>query len=180
MKLRLLILAAMLPFSALASVSLHPMMGEGFNQNVAQAAAQLSLSGASLIEKQVFEVKDKGQKLGTLIAAEGYNQSDNPVCFIAWADKQDAVTAVIPTIGFQQWEAETCFATSAIGVVSRSEATARVGVIYAAKSPNADATEALVLDLSAEGIQLNTALTGSASTAGIKTLGALKALVKGQ
>ncbi|MEW5290797.1 hypothetical protein ABW286_16705 [Erwinia papayae] len=115
--------------------------------------------------------------MGDFIAGKGFNAHDNNVCFVGWSEKKPTVKTVIPTIGFDDWEAEVCNETKSVGIVSSDkDPVTKITVIYLAASPNATADEAIIfsVDSTTSDIDIDKALTTVVGSSGAKTIKELK------
>jgi hypothetical protein len=82
---------------------------------------------------------------------------------------------VLPTVGAGDWEAETCDAVEAVGMVSPAPGLTRIGVVFRADAPHAQPKEPVVLAIDgAHVMRIDAAATKRASEAGATTLPALR------
>lgn len=169
--------ALLMPFSALANINLRPVDYHQYQKSLYYSALQQAITGGTPVDHQVFNVNIEGKNTGAIIAGRGFDKNDNSVCFVRWADGHGRVAVTIPTIGFNQWEAETCTATVAVSVLSQKEHDAKIAVIYEAASPNATAWESVIFDLSAGGLSVDQPLTDKVGSQGIKSVSGLKVLI---
>lgn len=175
---RIIILAALLlPFSTLAAVSLKPINYRLFEKAVYQSSVKYTISGGSPVANQVFQVEIDGHKAGSFIAGQGFDVNDRNVCFVAWAAGNNQIDDIIPTIGFNQWEAESCNATKAVSVIENKDNVTKIAVIYEAASPNATAFESAIFNFNKQGVSLNQKATESVGSDGAKSIKELKILL---
>ncbi|MCX8959404.1 hypothetical protein [Erwinia psidii] len=177
MRLSFLIPMVFLPVTVFAQTSLNAISDSAFQKDLFKKSSVKSIQGGSPVDGQSFTLTGKGKVLGTFIAGKGFNAHDDNVCFVGWSEKKPLIKTVIPTIGFDDWEAEVCNATKSVGIISNdSDTTIKIAVIYEAASPNATADEAVIfsVDSSKNDIEIDKALTGRIGSSGAKTIGELK------
>ncbi|KKF36023.1 hypothetical protein SY86_12275 [Erwinia tracheiphila] len=91
--------------------------------------------------------------------------------------EKTTIKIMIPTIGFDNWEAEVCNATKSVGIISNdSDATVKITVIYEATLPNATADEPVIfsVDSSKNAIAIDKVLTSRMGSSMAKTIAELK------
>lgn len=167
--------------SVFANVTLKPINVRPYEKTIYDAASQYHIENGSPVDKQAFSVNSDGKHLGDFIAGQGFNAQDDAVCFIAWSDGNGKIQRIVPTIGFDNWEAETCAGTKAVGVLADDDkGSTKLAVIYSAQSPNAIATESVILSLdkSTGVLSLDDSLTKKIGSQGAETLNTLKALYR--
>jgi hypothetical protein len=104
-------------------------------KSVMRYAEQRKFANAKVYDKQVFQVSLGGEVLGTLVSGSGLFttevQSDNSTCFIALV-KPDNKVVLMPTVGFGDWETESCLSIEAVGTLSPQPQTGfgRIVVIH--------------------------------------------------
>jgi hypothetical protein len=173
----IVMMAALIPVSALANISLKPVDFHLYQKSVYESALQQSIASGVPAEHQVFNVNVDGEKSVTFIAGKGFDGKDNNVCFVSLADGHGRVAVTIPTIGFNQWEAETCTATRAVSIIAQKDHRAKIAVIYEAASPNATAWESVLFDLNNSGLTVDKVLTNKVGSQGAESVGELKILI---
>lgn len=178
MKKLIIMSAALLSFNVLADINIKPVNFHPFEKAVYESTVKKNISGGTPVQNQVFQIEINGKKTGTFIAGEGFNSDDENVCFIGWEEGDNKSVTTIPTIGFDQWEAETCNETKAVSVISKDNNSAKIAVIYQAASPNAIAWESVILDVNDNGLTIDQELTDKFGSQGAKTIKELKALIK--
>lgn len=147
----------------------------------AAALAEAKRQGITEVEvsrDQSFRVMDGAHEAATLITGEGdMPDAVNAGCFVAIARAGNV--ELIPTIGYGDYEAETCGGPVAVGLLS-SGPVARVGVIFKASSPNTELTEPLVIDWdrSNDTLLINEALSRRALDGGATSIAAMRRLVE--
>jgi len=154
-------------------------------KRVEAAAAASGLRQPAAFAKQSFQVSQDGAVVGTLVSgratATAPDGHDNATCFAAMA-RGDAATELLRTVGAGDWEAESCIAVEAVGVLPNqaAPAVARIGIIYQAASPNATALEPVVLvwDDATHRLGIDAAASRKASLAGATSLPALQRLLR--
>ncbi|WP_338560783.1 hypothetical protein [Erwinia sp. E_sp_B04_7] len=177
------LLAALLNFSnscaATRLISFHP---ESPRKTLHENAVMQGIRDAEYLSNQSFHLLIDGENIGTLSAGQGTSENDVNVCFISWKPLKSARYTLIPTIGFEQWEATACSATKAVRVISSpAEAEIKIAVLYAVTSPNAVAAESVILTLdSQQKLSIDGPLTDSIGSAGASNLAQLKKLYQKQ
>lgn len=175
----LLILSLLASGSVLAQTTLHPVSDAIFQKDLYKKASEKAISGGSPVDGQSFNLISKGKTVGSFIAGQGFNAQDADVCFIGWSKSKPGVDTVIPTIGFDNWEAETCNGTKSVGIISTdNDAVTKIAVVYEAASPNATADESIIfsVDNASGEIALDHDLTAKIGSSGAKNLKELKAI----
>lgn len=164
-------------FCANASVTLSPVNVSTYQKAFYQEALRLAIQGGAPLEKQSFSLSADDKTLGVFIAGEGFNEHDDKTCFIGWATQPEKIDVLIPTIGKENWEAEVCGRTVAVGILSKdNEHVVKIGVIYDAQSPAALVKEVLIFSVDKEKqvLSLDRALTNQVSTEEVTTLSGLR------
>ncbi|MCC2975691.1 hypothetical protein LK533_03250 [Sphingomonas sp. PL-96] len=159
---------------ATGKITLSPPADAAAIDQGRQAAEAAGMTDVSVTEAQSFRLLAGTEHVATIVAGEG-KEADaiNAGCFVALV--QDGNASVVPTMGSGEWEAQTCLATKALGLLS-SEGTVRIGVIYDGASPNASGTEPIVLvwDRAGGTLRIDEAASKRASLAGASTIKALR------
>lgn len=159
---------------ATGKITLSPPADAAAIDEARQAAEAAGMTDVSVTEVQSFRLLAGTEHVATIVAGEG-KEADaiNAGCFVALV--QDGNASVVPTMGSGEWEAQTCLATKALGLLS-SEGTVRIGVIYDGASPNASGTEPIVLvwDRAGGTLRIDEAASKRASLAGALTIKALR------
>ncbi len=166
-----------LSFYADAGTLLTPVNVRPYEKSIYNESIKHSIEGGTPLEKQSFTLTENGKDVGTFIAGRGFNTHDDNVCFVGWSEKIPAVKTVIPTIGFDDWEAEVCYQTRAVGIISnKNDKNIKIAVIYEAASPNSVANETLIFTvIRPKGdIELDKELTNKIGSSGYKTIKELK------
>ncbi|WP_261643452.1 hypothetical protein [Erwinia mallotivora] len=166
-----------LSFCSAAKTSLVAFNVSPYQKSLYNEAIKHNINGAMPLNSQSFSVVVEGGKMGDFIAGKGFNAHDNNVCFVGWSEKKPTVKTVIPTIGFDDREAEVCNETKSVGIVSSDKDPAtKIAVIYLAASPNATADEAIIfsVDSTTHDIDIDKALTAKVGSSGAKTIKELK------
>lgn len=177
MRYLLMALSMLASGSVLAQASLHPVSGTAFQKALYQHALEKAISGGSPVDGQSFNLISQGKTMGSFIAGHGFNAQDGNVCFIGWSKAKPNVDKVIPTIGFDSWEAETCRDTTSVGVIpTEDQNITKIAVVYKASSPNATADESIIfsVDNASGDISLDKKLTAKIGTTGAKSIKELK------
>lgn len=167
MRFSLFISVMLFPIVAFAQTSLHPVSDIAFQKDLFQKATKKSVQSGTPVDGQTFTLTDKGKVLGTFIAGKGFNANDDKVCFVGWSVKKPAVKTVIPTIGFDDWEAQVCNKTKSVRMISTHNAPEpKIAIIYEASSPNSTADVAIVfaVDSANNDLKIDRGLTQKFST----------------
>ncbi len=170
-----------LSFYANAGTLLTPVNVRPYEKSIYNESLKYSIDGGSPLDKQSFSVMVNGKKLGSFIAGQGFSDRDTKICFVSWATKPDKVDILIPTIGKDDWEAELCNNTVAVGVLSdEKDPFVKIGVVYDAQSPNANPMESAIfsIDKSTKKMTLDKELTGKIGSEDVATFKELKDLYK--
>ena len=130
------------------SLARQPATGAQIEQVLA-AARESGIRNGAVFAEHSARIDRDGQPIGLLVSGRGVVKDasrENSNCFLAFIKVAGKVD-LIQTIGAGEWEAESCLALQAIGVVRRSGAMAQshIGLVYKASSPNAVAIEPVVL-----------------------------------
>lgn len=162
-------------YSESLSLALQPATSAQIEQVLA-AARDIGIRNGVVFAEHSASLARDGQPVGLLVSGRGLFKDafrENANCFLAVVRVAGKVE-LIRTIGAGEWEAESCLALRAIGVVRRAGATAqpRIGLVYQASSPNAVVIEPVVLvwDPKAAALKLDDAASKQASLAGATTL----------
>lgn len=177
----LLSLFLYIPFfaSASASVTLSATSVTSYEKSVYEEGEKLAIENAAPLDKQSFSLTSDNKKLGDFITGQGFSDKETNICFVSWATQAGKVDLLVPTIGKDDWEAEICNKTIAVGILSKDEEPQiKVGVIYLAQSPNALATESIIfsIDKEKQTLSLDQALTEKIGSQGATSLGSLRRL----
>jgi len=169
------------PGIVFANANLTSLKVKSYEKTVYQAAEKQSINNGSPVDKQSFTLKVDNKIIGYFLAGQGFNQKDDSVCFVTWSTQSPNISKIIPTIGYGDWEAETCNATKAVGIISaKDELPIKLAVIYDAQSPNAQATESIIFDVNNGELALDENLTKEIGSKGALTLKDLQAFYKKQ
>ncbi|WP_240116278.1 hypothetical protein [Erwinia endophytica] len=167
----------MFSITAKATTSLSALNTKPYEKTIYEEALKYAINSAEPLDKQSFTVTVDGKKLGDLITGQGFSEKDTNICFVSWASADGRITTLIPTIGKDNWEAEVCNRTMAVGVLSGdNEPVSKLAVIYDVQTPNANPFESIIFTLDTEKgvLSLDLALTEEIGTQGSRTLGSLK------
>ncbi|OAT76888.1 hypothetical protein A9B99_06105 [Mangrovibacter phragmitis] len=175
-----LALSLLFPVSALAGVTLKAINTHSYEKSLYEAAAKQQIENGAPVDKQAFSVKSDNKVLGNILAGQGFNANDDNVCFVSWAAPDGKIQNLVPTIGFDNWEAEVCAGTRAVGVLADDKHSIKLAVIYDAQSPNASAVESVIfsVDTATGTFTPDNALTAKLGSQGAATLQALKTLYR--
>ncbi|WP_241606070.1 hypothetical protein [Rosenbergiella epipactidis] len=177
MRLSFFIPMMLLPTFAFAQTSLQVTSDTPFKKNIFHKALEKTIQGGMPVNSQTFTLTRNGKVLGTFIAGKGFNEQDDNVCFIGWSVQNTVVKTIIPTIGYDDWQAESCRETKAVGVISSAkEKETKIAVIYKAASPNTLTDETIVFSVESANstLYIDRALTKKLSTSGATTLAEVK------
>lgn len=181
MKSLLISLVLVVPVIANAASPLKLVSNRSYEKSIYDEAAKYSINNGVPLDEQTFSVSSNGHKLGVFIAGQGFSDRDTKICFVSWATKPDKVDILIPTIGKDDWEAELCNNTVAVGVLSdEKDPFVKIGVVYDAQSPNANPMESAIfsIDKSTKKMTLDKELTGKIGSEDVATFKELKDLYK--
>jgi len=127
---------------------------------------------------QSFRIVEGGSEAATLVTGEGNMPgTTNAGCFVAIVHQGKA--SLTPTIGYGDYEAETCSGPASVGVLS-SGSPVRFGVVFDASSPNAQVREPVVVSWNRgdNTLLIDDALSVKASQAGALTIAAMRQLAR--
>lgn len=135
MKLTLIIMMLLSINVATASAKLSVSNPLPFESALTEKVRPLGMTGVELFDKQSFAVKNNGKLLGVMLPGKGLLRADYPACFIGWSVNGKTVETALPTIGFDQWNGESCEEVIAVGVISPpDDAEVKIAVIYTGKT----------------------------------------------
>lgn len=178
MRLVIMVMWLLLPTGVLAQTSLHAASDAAFQKDLFKKSSEKSIEGGTPADGKTFTLNKGGKILGTFIAGSGFNAQDENVCFVGWSKEKPVITNVIPTIGYDAWEAEKCNKTKSVGIISSANnSDTKIAVIYEASSPNAIADETLIFSVanSTRDLELDKELTDKMGSSGAKTISEIKA-----
>lgn len=177
MKIKIIILALLMPTFCFAHITLHNVNSSKYEKSLFSATSSSNITGGTPVEKQTFQLENGKDVIGTVIAGKGFNYNDENICFIGWENLNDHSVKIIPTVGYDRWEAEQCLSTEAVSKVSY-HGTDKIAVIYKASSPNATAYESVILAVKENNLIIDEALTDKFGSQGVKTVGELKYIME--
>ncbi len=168
--------AAAVPLAA-ATLALRPVTpGDAALMAKAQRVASNSIGDVAIDKAQSFRVMRGTQFKGLMVPGSGTMARDGagavPGCFVV-AVNADGRVRVIPTIGTDNWEAETCLGIKAISLLKPGgDGTQRLALIYDAAAPNAAVIEPVVLRWSGrlDRAEIDITASDKASQAGATTI----------
>jgi hypothetical protein len=177
------------PVAADVETSTPPAQGDGKltlagpagSEAIAAIPAEATPQGMKQVEiagSQSFRVMDGSRQVATLITGEGdMPDVQNAGCFVAVS--QSGNVELIPTIGYGDYDAETCGGAVAVGLLS-SGAKVRIGAIFRASSPSVELTEPLVIDWDrSDGtLLIDTTVSRRVLDRGAQTIAAMRKLVR--
>ncbi len=138
------------------------------------------LSKPELFASQSFRILGDGREVGRLVSGRGElpaaSADANPgeSCFVALVRPGKQPDTVL-TIGFGDWEAESCVTVVALGLLPAAGAQTRAGIIYKATAPHESPIEPVVVTWSdTQPLQIDAAASKRASNAGATTLKAMR------
>ena len=168
---------------ARGQIRLVPARSPVASAPILRQVQRLGLRRAEVFARQTFRLERGGRPAGLLVSGRGMQVnargSEQSTCFVAFVAPGGTVS-VVKTIGFDEWEAESCVSVAGVGKVG---AAALIAIIYRAGSPNADVSEPVVLSLDDANHRLTIDLQASrwASLAGAATIeGVDRALARTQ
>ena len=177
MKKQIIILALLMPTFCFAQISLHNINSEKYEKKLFNATSSTNISGGTPVDKQTFQLKNGKNEIGTFIAGKGFNHNDDSICFVGWENGKDHTLRIIPTIGYDRWEAEECLNTEAVSKISY-HGTDKIAAIYKASSPNAIAYESVIFAVKENNLIIDEALTRKYGSQGVKTVSELKSIME--
>lgn len=178
----LLIILMALSLNASALTLLTPENSKPYANAVREEAAKYSVSNGVPLDKQSFSITSDGKKLGVFISGHGQSEQGAGIYFAAWRAQQGRLTTVIPTIGKENWQGQTCKRTLAVGVLSEENpAEIKIGVIYEviASGANAFASAIFSVDKAKRTLSLDRDLTSGIGSQPIANLAGLKQWYQG-
>lgn len=180
MRYVLMFLSLLTPYQVLAALSLTPVADAPYQKSIYKLSSDKGIQGGSPVPHQSFHLVNEGKVLGSFIAGQGFDSQDKDVCFVAWSNNAHQVERVLPTIGFGDWEAETCHATRSVGMLDEKDNKVIIAVIYDVASPNTTAQEAIIVsvDLTNHSITINEPLTRKIGASGAKSIKELRTLYR--
>ena len=99
-------------------------------------------------------------------------------CFVSLV-RPSQPPPLLMTIGTGEWEAETCNAVDAIGILPAAGGTSRAGLIYKTSSPHASPLEPVIVTWSVtQPLAIDEAATRRASIAGADSVAGLRAALR--
>ncbi|MFV0623279.1 hypothetical protein ACBY01_04600 [Sphingomonas sp. ac-8] len=175
-------LAGLVALAASATATPAPLTlagpaGPAARTAVLAEAKRQQMTEVAVAAAQSFRVLDGGSTAATLLTGEGNMPGTTFAgCFVATVQGDD--TMLIPTLGYGNYEAETCGGPLAVGILL-SGATTRIGVIF--KSYSRDAVERVPIvidwDRSNNTLLIDEEASSRALDSGAKTIPALRRLV---
>lgn len=144
---------------------------------VAEAGRQ-GMIDVDVAPSQSFVVTEGRQKVATLLTGRGTMPGAvNAGCFVAVRQADD--TALIPTLGYGNYEAETCGGPLAVGLLA-SGTTVRIGLIFRSYSQDAAETTPMVIewDRSTNTLLIDEASSNRAFDSGATSIAAMRRLVR--
>lgn len=156
------------------------LSGPASSDAIAAVLAEAKRQGMRKVEvsaAQSFRLTDGAREVAALVTGEGdVAGAPNAGCFVAISRAGNV--ELIPTIGYGDYEAETCGGPVAVGLLSL-DPTVRIGVIHKAYSPNTELVEPLVIEWnpSDDTLLIDTALSRRALDGGATTIAAMRRIL---
>lgn len=150
---------------------------EAIAATLAEAKRQ-GMTGVEVTQAQSFRVTEGGRDVATLLTGKGkMADATYAGCFIA--TQQGGETMVIPTLGYGEYEAQTCGGPTAVAILS-SGSPVRIGVTFRGSSPSAGGTVPMVIewDRADNTLLIDQALSSKAQDSGVTTVADLRPLVR--
>ncbi|QHM73900.1 hypothetical protein [Mixta intestinalis] len=179
MKKILIMLSLFLPFTVFSEIKINTTDPSVYEKEIFAAAKNSNILGGVPIDKQSFQIKDNNNTVGVFIAGKGFNANDDTVCFVGWVSGKEKTVKLIPTIGYGNWEAETCLNTEAVSLIPYDNRNI-LAVIYKIGSPNATGYETVIFKINEEHLIVDDELTNRFGSEGIKTIKDLRNLINGK
>lgn len=141
------------------------------------AAAGKQMTKVQVTSAQSFGLTVDGQRVASVVTGEATLPNGTPGCFAAIV--QDGKVSLIPTIGHDEYEAESCDKPTAVGILSSSGDVVRIGAVFGAFSPNETVSEPIVLTWarSTGALSIDAAGSSKASQASAQTIAAMRRAV---
>ncbi len=141
-------------------------------------AKRQGMTGVKVTAAQSFGITEGGRDVATVLTGEG-KMADATLagCFVALRQGNDV--ELIPTLGYGDYETQTCGGPTAIGILS-SGAPVRFGLTFRSYSQTAEETVPMVVnwDRTNGTLLIDTALSTKAADNGVKTVAGMRPLVR--
>jgi len=165
------------PAATSSGLRLSGGVGSAAIAAVRTEAARQKLTGVQIARAQSFRIMRARRETASLVTGRAtVPGAANAGCFVAIVHGTE--TMLIQTIGYADYEAETCSGPVAIGLLSTGDPI-KFGFVFAASSPNAEVYEPIVIDWDRgdNTLLIDDALSTKASLAGAQTIAAIKKLL---
>ncbi len=168
------------PVAAQASgeVRLSGAAGTAAVATVEAEAKRQGMTDVAATTAQSFRLTEAGRAVAAIVTGKAtMPHARYAGCFVAIV--RDANVRVIPTIGYGEYEAETCVGPASVGLLSARDPV-RFGIVFDASSPNAEVQEPVVVnwDRTTNALAIDDARSTAASRAGATTIAAMRRAVR--
>ena len=172
--------AVSVPSAASASASQDlKLAGQADGAAVAATLAEAQrqqMTNIKISKSQSFRVINGTKQVATVLTGEGkMPDATNAGCFIAIQQGDDV--ALIPTLGYGNYDADTCGGPLAVGIVSANPV--RFGILFRSYSRDAEITAPMVVEWSRSDntLLIDDALSTKAVNAGAGSIAAIRGLI---
>jgi len=166
------------PSSSRATLQLSGMADRQAIAAVRAEAARQEMTRVTIASTQSFNVTEGGRIVAALVTGRGnLPNTDLNGCFVA--TRQGSETMLIPTLGYGDYELEPCARPLAVGLLSSSASTAKLGLVFGSYSREGNETVPIVInwDRSNNTLLIDDAMSTKASQVGAQTIAAMKKLL---
>ncbi len=163
--------------SAERALTLSGEVGAAAIAAVRAEADRQQMGEVAITRAQSFRIVQGKGDVATLVTGEGNMAgARNAGCFVAIVQGDD--TALIPTLGDGDNEAQTCSGPRAVGLLSTGVPIS-FGFVFSGATPNAQGFEPIVVNWNRRDntLMIDEALSARASQAGAQTIAAIKKLL---
>jgi peptidoglycan hydrolase-like protein with peptidoglycan-binding domain len=172
--------AVAVPSAASASASQElKLAGQADGAAVAATLAEAQrqqMTDITISKSQSFRVVNGTKQVATVLTGEGkMPDATNAGCFIAIQQGDDV--ALIPTLGYGNYDADTCGGPLAVGIVSANPV--RFGIVFRSYSRDAEITAPMVVewDRSDNTLLIDDALSTKVVNAGAGSISVIRGLI---
>ncbi|OWK30964.1 hypothetical protein [Sphingomonas mucosissima] len=141
-------------------------------------AKRQGMSDAKVTAAQSFRITEGGREIATVLTGEGkMPDATFAGCFVALRTGDNV--ELIPTLGYGDYEAQTCGGPTAVAILSSGDPV-RFGMTFHSYSQDAEETVPMVVTWSrGDGsLLIDTELSTKAANSGIKTVAGMRPLVR--
>lgn len=141
-------------------------------------AKRQGMSGVEVTAGQSFRITEGGREIATVLTGEG-KMPDATIagCFVAL--RMGDNVELIPTLGYGDYEAQTCGGPTAVGILSSGDPV-RFGMTFRSYSQDAEETVPMVVtwNRSDGSLLIDSGLSSKAADIGVKTVAGMRPLVR--